>query len=422
MLSINPVNFLRNNYYYKNNSISAPGLKPLAKDTVSFRGQRELTDIRTIVRDNANCVDVSKNAKIAENNLKKALNEEMSGLIASEINTEGIIEPIKSRIKDPNSIEEKVTSIIADGVLNDPSKVFQPKDQNSIKKHINDIVGARIILKQPEPEKNSPIIQTLIKMIHDEKIKVKKVEVITPQGDEGIKPYFTYDDLDELKSVVGHHKYNTKPSETGYSALHIDLDLSDENLPAKFSGYSGELQIMGPDVAYFKDLEDFCYKIKQGKSVPSGHYAYNTLVEHLNKYFKYNDKTKTDAENKKIANRYKALFGEYTRKAYIIQRKKDVNSPDYNYEHLPSLEDCAMAGQLPNDLDFNYLQKVKKYCDSLYDLSKRADLDEATIKNLTRCNNVINKLLVNTNQKTRNSITKTLDKLYQLTSCDNSQK
>lgn len=411
MLNINPVNFIKNNYYLKNN-YNAPKLRPLAYDTVSFKGQKELTDLRTIVRENAHCDEVSENAKIAEKNLKKLLTDEMQDLISLENDSKGIIEPIKTRIKDPYSIEEKVTSIITDGVKNDPSRVFQIKDQNSIKKNINDIVGARIILRQPEPEGNAPIIESLIKMIQDKKIKVKKVEVIVPSDSEDIKPYFTDKDLEDLKREVGNSKYYKRESDTGYSALHIDLDLSDDELQAKYSGYSGEVQIMGPDVAYFKDLEDYCYKVKQGKSVPTGHPAYAPFIQHLNKYL-LDENGKTNIDRKK-------LFEEYTYKAYIIQRKKDKDAPGYDYEHLPSLEECAMADKLPYNLDFNYLQKIKKYCDNLYDLSKKADLDESALKRLFRCSDVINRLLADANPKTMNSIIKTMDKLYQLTFVSNS--
>ena len=406
MFNINSVNFVKNNYVIKNNTLPKLTLKQLTKDTVSFTGQRELTDVRSIVRENANCEELAENAKVAEKNLKKLLTDELSELIYSDTNPEGIVDLIKTRIKDPNSIEEKVTSIIADGVRNDPSKVFQIKDQNSIKWHINDIVGARIILKQPDPQKNSPIIQSLIQAIRDGKIKIKKVDVIVHSDNEEVKPYFTDDIIDELKYTVGNGKYSKRESETGYSAIHIDVDLSDDELQAKHSGYSGEIQIMGPDVAYFKDLEDHCYKVKQSKNIKAGHPAYAPFVQHLNKYLLDKD-GKTDAEHKK-------LFDEYTYRAYIIQRKKDKNSPGYNYEHLPSIEECGMTGEIPNDLDFNYLQKIKKYCDDLYDLSTKANLNESAVKTMLNCNRIINSL-GNMNLKSRNSIMKIMDKLYQLT-------
>lgn len=434
MLNIRPVNFLRsfnyntnfkNNTNSKINNFSYNNLKPLTKDTISFTGERQLTDIRSIVKESdANFEEISQYASVAENRLKKTLTGALGDLVESDKNKRGIIEPIAIRVKSPDSIEEKVISILAQAVAKaDPTMLFKIENSQSIKEHVNDIIGARVILRQSNTKNNAQIINRLINAVRKNELNIKKIEVTQLPERERISPYFDDKDLERLEKEVNlkrgrnnQIKIKRKPSTTGYCGIHIDLDLSNKNAKAIYDGYSGEIQIIGSDVAQLKEVEDCCYKVKQDKSIVGKHPAYNPFVQHLDKYFKFKKAGFTEEENKAKAKSYKDAFSEYTYKAYIQQRKKDHKSPDYDPKHLPSLEECGMTNKLPPDLDFNHLQKIKESCDKIYELSKKGKISQDEVTAIIGFSNLflatLNKLQ---NQTIKTQMTKNLNELYQLT-------
>ena len=424
MINMQPVSFLRkfniqNNY--KKNQTSP--LAPLKQDTVSFSGARNLNhSLQDAFENKEICEEISKNAKPAKDNLEKSLTRALQGLIVSQQNPNGIIEPISARVKEATSVREKATSKFEEAIItHDLTNFINLNESEDIKKTVGDLVGARIIVNQSNPKKNAAIIDSLISLVEKGELKIKKIEIIAP-SENGLEPYFNDDDLERLKNAVNAKRgyYAEKididrhPSESGYSAIHIDLDLSDENMIAKHNGYKGELQIIGSDVAYFKDLEDYCYKIKQDKDIKSGHPAYNMLVQHLNKYFKYCEAGKTKEQNDAVSESYKTTFNEYTRRAYIFQRRKNQSDSGYDKFHLPSLEDCGMEKLLPKDLDFNYLQRIRILCDTLYELyDKKKISPNIDVELLQRYSCIVNDALRGTDSKTSKQIKKLYDNLYE---------
>lgn len=427
MLNIQPVSFLKN-FNYKNNNVSKrtfSNLAPLKNDTVSFSGARNLNHSLQDAFDNKEiCEEISKNAKAAKDNLEKPLSRALQDLVVSPQNPQGIIEPISVRIKDGTSIREKATSKFEEAIItHDITHFINLNKTEDIKKTVEDLVGARIIVNQSDTKKNTAIIDSLISLVQSGELTIKKIAIIAPPED-GLEPYFDNDDIERLKDEVnakrGHFaekiKIDRQPSKSGYSAIHIDLDLSDENMIAKNNGYKGELQIIGSDVAYFKDLEDYCYKIKQGKDIKSGHPAYNMFVQHLNKYFEYAEAGKSKEQNDAVAESYKNAFNKYTYKAYLFQRRKNQNAPDYDKTHLPTLEECGMKGYLPEDLDFNYLQKIRRICDTLYELCEKGKISkDVDIEMLQTYIFMVNDMLRNTDSKTTKQVKKVFDQLYYLT-------
>ena len=427
MLNIQPARFLRN-FAYKNNNVQKrtfSNLAPLKRDTVSFSGARNLNhSLQDAFENKEICEEISKNAKPAKDSLEKSLIRAMQDLIVSPQNPDGIIEPISARIKDGTSIREKATSKFEEAIVkHDITHFINLNKPEDIKTTVEDLVGARIIVNQSNPKKNASIIDSLISLVESGELKIRKIEIIAPPED-GIEPYFDDDDLERLKDAVNFKRgycekklnIDRQPSKSGYSAIHIDLDLSDENMIAKNNGYKGELQIIGSDVAYFKDLEDYCYKIKQGKDIKSGHPAYSMLVQHLNKYFEYVESGKSKEQNDAVAESYKNAFNKYTYRAYIFQRRKDQNAKGYDKTHLPSLEECGMKGYLPEDLDFNYLQKIRRVCDTLYELCEKGKIDKSVdIAMLQTYIFLTNDMLRNTDSKTIKQVKKIFDQLYFLT-------
>jgi len=374
MLSIQPINFnfIRSNNIQKNNLISAK-LKPLACDTISFSGARNLNHgLLEAFQNQSVCEAVHNNVEPHENHLRKTLRDTFGNMIATKENSDGILLSIKTRRKTPESIREKATSVFEEAILNnDKEKMVNLNSVSGIKSLVNDVVGARIILGQTDTKANSEVINKLIKLIEKDKIKIIEAELIIQDKTRNTNPYFSDEDIQKLEHAINNQrlrnnekliKVDKKSSRTGYGALHLNIDLIDPRVPNESSGYKGEIQIMGPDVAHFKDLEDYCYKVKQNKDIKAGHPAYVPFAKFLNKYLR--------DENGNENQEHIKLFNEYTYKAYILQRKKDPKAPDYDRNKLPTLSECDMKGKIPKQYDFNHLQKIKNCCDTLYNLIK----------------------------------------------------
>ena len=373
MLSINPINnfrFINNNFLNKKQNV-APKLAPIAQDTVSFTGARNLNRSLLESFDNTEvCEEVAQNAKAAESELKKTLSRALSQYTSKNAKTtsDNIIEPISVRIKSPTSIREKVASVLEESIVEHrPDRFIDPKSAKDIKRNLGDIVGARIVLKQANSDKNAKIIDSLIEQIRCNALNIKKIELIVPDGDPKNYPYISYDVLEKMRNEVNHarEKRGKEPididianSKSGYIGLHLDVDLSTGKMYSDQFGYTGEIQILGYNVANFKEVEDLCYKTIQNKSVKEGHVAYLPFNKLLTKYL-------VDKEDK-------TNFSEYTRKAYNMQVLKDMNAATVGNDGnpakdntFPSLAQCAMSNKLDKSLDYNTLALVKKHCDEL---------------------------------------------------------
>ena len=380
MINFSPVNFLGNikkqitNYNQTTPKIYAPKLAPLSADCVSFTGARSLNHtLYDSFQNETQCKNVADNAQIAKINLQKTLNRalgDFTGIKGKKNNTE-LIESIKVRIKTPESIREKVVSVLEDAIINHiPQGFINPNDEEDIKNGLTDIVGARIVLKTADPKKNADIIKALIDQIKCSALKVKKIDLMIAEGTNATNyPYFEWNDLKKLESEInkikernGENPISIKPvhTKTGYTGLHIDVDLtSDNKFMPKYAGYSGEIQILGSNVAEFKELEDLCYKVYQDKDIKGGDVAYLPFQEQLKKQIK--DKSTKEA------------WINYTKEAYIIQVQKDTDLAKgietKSKNKFPSIADCSMQGKIPSSLDFNILNKFKVKCDELEQLA-----------------------------------------------------
>ncbi len=377
---LNIINTSTNIFRTKENTSTSPFvpsakskiLSPLTQDTVSFSGSTALNHSLLEAFDNYNvCRDISQNAEPAETYLKKTLKNALSEFVESDTNN-GVILPVVSRVKTPDSIREKVASELENIILKEPYKAFSPNDIEAVKKVCGDIIGSRIILKRSAPEYTSKIIDALIKEVEAGRLKITKIENYEPDDIEENWKYFQKQDLERLLDAVNSKRkeYGQKPIElnethksTGYMALHLDVDLSNPDFKAKNNNYRGEIQIVGYDVSGLKDVEDFCYKLKSKKDIKSGNLAYKPFVEYFNQ-----NMAKTDEYPELDKN-----FLEYTRKAYSIQRHKapmeGKSKARRKYHILPTIEQCGLEGKIPEALDFNKLSKIKHYCDKIYELT-----------------------------------------------------
>lgn len=375
------INPLRQN---KLNSVKRPvlsnfaALKPLSQDTISFTSnsnENSIKDNRTKTLnidlmhafDNKEaCREVSENANFAKSYLRKILNRSLSNLVISKNNPHGIIDSINIRVKSPDSIREKIANVLGDAIVSENPTAFNPTLNEEIKAHCGDLIGARIIIGKNSKKESAKIINALIEEIKKGNIKVTSIEHYILKDGDNTEEYFTPHDLERLCDAVNKQRekrrldpikviYKEKPS--GYMALHLDIDLSSSNFKVKENGYKGEIQIIGHDVCKFKELEDLCYKINSGKDIKGGDCSYMPFIRYFKNQF----------SNPKYI-RLKEYFREYTKRAYIVQKRK-VNTNDKNYT-FPTIQECKMEGKIPEGLDFNVLNRVKTNCDRLYEISQ----------------------------------------------------
>ena len=355
-------NKVSNNFL--NFKVSAPKLAPLAFDTISFSGKQALNRSLFEAFDNAAaCQKVHDNA--APN---------------------APIAQITTRVKSPYSIREKVASEFEHRITTDATKAFNPNKTEDIKGVIGDIVGARVTLRSNNSDETSKIIQALIQEVREGRLKITNIENYEPENLPEKYKYFASKDLEALADEVNAKrapgeprvKFKIKPKDSGYTALHLDVDLSDgSKYFSDFNGYGGEIQIIGADVQKLKEVEDACYKLQQDKTIRAGHQAYDAFSTYFLKHYNSDEPKYKDI---------KAKFQEYTAKAYEKQRekqpeefgvrKKKTNTPFlkdgeiYNTcNEFLTIQEAGLANDLPSELDFNRLADVKYFSDALFKLT-----------------------------------------------------
>ncbi len=241
-------------------------------------------------------------------------------------------------------------------ISTDDKMFISPATIPGIKYYANDIVGGRIVVNDFSSENADKIMSALTRAVSDGALKIKSIENIIP--DERFLPKktslsdFLYVTNKQFKplSKAAHVQVENKPSKTGYMAIHINVDLSDDELYKSFpdcNGFSGEIQIIGRDVERLKEIEDLCYKLKTNKQID--YESFSTSF------------------NSNYTEEYKDAFDEYTYLAYLRQRKV---SPRRKGTVLPSLQDLNFENRLPKALDFNELRRCKNTDDSVRNRSR----------------------------------------------------
>lgn len=374
-------------------SFNAPKLAPLAQDTVSFTGVVEYK----AALDNAEvCKALYNNAQPAQEFLENALvdcfaqkysnGEYKKGEKGEIIYTSGV-KTIKGRRKSADSIQEKIADKIEDALNSDhiAEKIFCPSDPGDIKKNVKDIIGTRVVMSNASAEKTGEILSKLADTIKEKGIVIDEIENHSPQNPK-IAPYFEKKDLEVLKDAInevrkknGLEEINIKeaPMDSGYMALHLDVDLMNIGELKSQRGYHGEVQILGADVEMLKDVEDLCYKLKKGKAIKSGDVAYEPFARIFNEAFNTGNKRKDKARM--------TAFNKYTKKAFETQRirvpsnKMRDNVANWGYVY-PTIEVCGFKDVLPPILDFNVLARIHRDCDDLYKVEHKTEkvLEEMT--------------------------------------------
>lgn len=390
-------------------------LAPLQRDTISFTAAKRAYTVIPSPKELSTVEEISQNANDAKNNLSSVLNTYLKDLIASDDNSnkDAPIKEIQTRIKHPDSIQEKIGSIQQNeeaeiekykkiieaaktaeteaeteaekavavtaaeqaklSLIELEKKRLKVTDKNSIKNEIQDIVGARIVLRKADEKYTEQILTALLKAAEDGALKITKVEhYIAPKvhhdlrvdtagkdqyfDDESLKNFIN--NLNAIRANINSDsriKFTTDRKKSGYMALHLNVDLRTCTTNPDKQGYYGEIQIIGDDVAKLKEIEDICYKLKTAKSkgIVVSSPVNHALVTYFNKYYTNN-----------ISNKFQL----YTRRAYYLQRYKKPTPIGAKEDcNLPTIAECSVKhdlDSLPKQLDFNVLKAYKEICDN----------------------------------------------------------
>lgn len=231
---------------------------------------------------------------------------------------------IETRRKTPTSIAEKMASL-------------KLNSADEAKNEMHDIIGARIILSSPSKKDGDQVLETLTNAVKKGKIKILEIKNHSQENPE--LHYASRGKLGKLLTACRKKtpmcSYKDEPRDSGYLAIHLITD--------KLSnGYKAEIQIMGLEVAKFKEVEDLCYKCHSGKALHSKYKSLQKEFEPL--------KDKNTMEE----------YLEYTKRAYARERLKTEHKKGSLEEFLPIPKDLK---KIPKNLDFNTIANKKRILD-----------------------------------------------------------
>lgn len=375
-------------------TFNSANLAPLANDTLSFTGKRKVCEFKGDVlaltpsqakvgkqnradkaifdfSDKAN-FKVAKSlydeSEFAHNRFKSDISQIFGGipvLDAGSLQFKNVYEQnildnleagkpilaITARRKSPESIAEKMSS---KGI----------KSKKAAKEQISDFSGIRIILSGKNKDDGNYVLNKLADAVKGGWISISEIEVFhNPE----LKPSnrYSYANDASLRKVeaaarkqgIKDFKLVAKSTESGYPAIHMLVNFPDNT--------KGELQIIGLNVLNLKEIEDLCYKVLTNKKLDAKYSDIETLLEQV----RDNPEEYRD-------------FMEYTRKAYALERKKELGLEPKDSKFLKLQIDT----EVPDELDFNHIPDMKRkaemYCKArqLQEVLMKYNIDEASIK------------------------------------------
>jgi len=318
-------------------TVNRSNLAPLRYDTISFGNTDKKLPadqkfIESFKLSEASVNNIHSNAIQAKNYLENQLSNLFEDMISKNVHDDKPVLSINYRVKTPESIAEKALT-------------RRWLNEKEVKSGMTDIVGARIIMNNASRENVDKVIEKLTNAEKNGKLRILEIENYRPEpkiDDKGdiihSYDYASAKALSKLKCECDKKGRSIPKRDedlpTGYMAIHLLTELP--------NGFTGEIQIMGKDVAALKDIEDICYKCKSGKSINP---IYEPMKEKLEPLMNDDDVL------------LQHEYNNYTRKAYIYQRNKEPYNIKANTGYL------QIPNYLPKELDFNYLAKLKHQCE-----------------------------------------------------------
>lgn len=369
-LTITP-NFLiqslkKNIQYNDSNSNKYPNLAPLKYDTVSFGVGEKVLEAGAKRLPKKVGMDINKALEKPFAKFKWRLHEAFGDLIATEKCPELPLAGIESRIKSPESIAEK-------GGSRDCRNLVELTEK------IQDLMGGRLEFRDVTKDAFQEVINRFEDLVKKGIFNITEIESYYAE------PNLAYVSKRMLKSLVKtcQARNPIRVVETqhpaGYHGVHITVQL-----PKDCDNAFAEIQLIGKDSAALKYAQDPVYKFEQNKNVQKKYAPVLKILAPL----------KGDDETLKKA------FKQYTRDAYIHQRRR--KSVPFGEDIMPP-EFLDIPWFLPKDLDYKNIYEVMKKCDAD---AKKVVTNKAGVK---KSNNTFPTKLPKQRQKAEEKRTKLIE-------------
>lgn len=323
---VNTQNNVNRNSNYATNNITAPKLRPLAQDTVSFgSGAKELGQ-RTKEISYGLGKEIYAELNPMVRPFVNLLKKNLKNLIATEAHPENPIATIGGRAKSPLSMIEKGLS-----------RNLMTKDQI---KQMGDALGFRISLRSSSQKDFDNVFKGLGQMVKSGLFEVLEMENYRLTRKQSYVSSKTLDKFEQICQSKGQFPSRTgKAIPNGYTAFHLTIKLP--------NGQIAELQIMGKDLERVKDLEDFYYKLRCKKEFSP---QYKPIYDMMNSKMSTLDDFQKETLKRYIKDSYQH--------ALELPARSSKHKFNAKNDFLP------IPYSLPEELGFANLQKMKEACDA----------------------------------------------------------
>lgn len=336
------------------------GLKmksPLCRDTVSFKAAAISNKAMGSIKDAVNndtALKLIKKVSPSHNNFVKLMYETFGDLMSTS-EKKGLFS-YKERIKTPFSVRQKTTSLLEEIKNNDAlcRKFNSMKDIDFFAEEMKDISGNAFILE--DAKALQVFTQRFQQLVKGGKVNVVDLEYyrLAPTYKRG-KIVESFDSLNsnyvnKLGKTIDEVKNNVKPildekpSPAGYSGMHITVKHKD--------GTYTEIQVMTRAMWNLKEVENFFYKMKEGKTLDPKY----SLIEKVLTSLKPISQDAPEKE-KKAYKLFKDKIKMYTKEAY----KERLKRPYEDRKNFLKPSDIGLGEEF-NDFDFNTIDTLRQMC------------------------------------------------------------
>lgn len=349
VLNFNNHNSVQNNRFSQQNSqFGLKMARPLSADTVSFRAtpktlQKEA--LKNLLPRNV-VQDIADIAAERQPKVNRFMQKWFGDLCCTKYNPDNLIYKLGDRPKSPDSINEKAAT-----------RNWHTKAE--ILSNATDLNGAKIVMRDGSRGPVGKILGRFEQAIKNGEVELVEIENKRPSVTEKMKgpdalkyDYATPDELERLKEVNEKKhpskKVNFEPcdyTKTNYPGLHFLFKLPGED-------WVFEVQIMGYDVALYKDLDDLLFKILDNKNADKK--KYKPIIDII--------KPLNEPGNAAI----KEGFNKYRGNVFLFQREKAPHirkNKQYIERFLP-IKDEIQDGELRDLLDMNNLYELFIECNA----------------------------------------------------------
>ena len=328
-------------------SVEKAGLKmanELVQDTFTAHGTPKKLVKRVIDIPRSVAKQINALAKARQTKVDAFKAELFEDLLVTEYNPSNTIYEIKGRAKSVDSIIEKANT-----------RKWYTKEE--IMNKMTDLNGSKTILRDGSRPEAHKVLDRYIKAIEDGKLELVEIENKRPiacegkKGDEAsIRDYVSPERLNDL-----YNKANKIQTHKIGKEHFKDIDYTDSNYPAlhlllKFPNekWVFEEQIMGYDVAVYKDLDDIIWKILNNKNVDKKYQPIIDIIKRLN-----------EPGNATLLEQFKT----YRRNVFLFQRDKAPHITKHKTEWFLPIKDEIDNEVVREKLDMNYLYELKLKCE-----------------------------------------------------------